>query len=272
MNRLLLLLLVACQTIIYSGCSDRQPPPKPQTTIEADTQASSDTSEKPSPDTSEKPEVTLSNFVSLGYLYVHFLAGHSKEWELKPVTLIADVLYKDAEMIALKTDILDFQCGIVTPAELHWDDPPSLRWSRPQDKYDIGETYIFNLIIVKIVKNQGKWIVVCVLSEEVVKEEVFTSMTAGMFELIHDDLVKLTKREHLVSWKVCIKAEVEEFTDGEIRIPTRHENFHIVIAEDILKAVDTDKYQVGEEYTFFAHRIHAGTRSYYKRLSIILNP
>ena len=76
----------------------------------------------------------LSTFTTLDYLYSEIRAGKSKKWELQPVTLIAEVEYKDAEMLSLKTDNLDLICGVRTIAELDLSDYLSYLSSSPFKK------------------------------------------------------------------------------------------------------------------------------------------
>ena len=280
MNRLLLLLLVACQTIIYSGCSDRQPPPKPQTTIKADTQASSETSEKPSSETSEKPssetshgiEIQLATFVTFDQLYREILDGNAKKWEEQSITVIAEVESKEKHDRSVSTILWNgstnsrFICYVNSKDKLNQLFMPELvRYENAFDKYEIGETYIFQLTIRLISPYDDKRIVgiFCDLTDDTFTKDdpytierepdaklIFSVMTVDILESVVEDLIKLTVKTELWDWNIRLTGEVKDKEADYVIIRTNDEKLFFVIRGSLNNPLDTDKYQVGEEYTF----------------------
>ena len=291
MNRLLLLLLFACQTIICSGCSDRQPPPKPQTTIETDTQASSDTAENPSSDTAENPSsdtsenpssdtsenpssdtsekrgLRLSEYTTSDFLYLEMEAGKSDEWELKRITLIAEVHLNDGESVGLKSDNFNLIIGIIEYPEQGLRDPQA---SSPLAKYSEGETYLFSLVIENIDKMKGTWIIMCLLADEVLEEEIFTFMNEDVLEIIFDDLAKMKTSAGAIDWNFCFSAKVKRLKDDSVTLATNLGFIFVISWEEGL----TIKYQFGEEYLFFVNRLEIfdNLDSGYKGIGGILIP
>ena len=289
MNRLLLLLLVACQTIIYSGCSDRQPPPKPQTTIEADTQASSDTSEKPSSDTSEKPssdtlhgiEIQLATFVTFDQLYREILDGNAKKWEKQSITVIAEVVSKDKHDRSVSTILWNdsnsrFMCHVNSKDKLNMAGldllfmPKLARYENAFDKCEIGETYIFQLTIRKISAYNDERIVLiyCDLTDDtftkddpytIEREEsdaklIFSVITVDILESLVDDfLMKPSLQEEMLDqWFIRLTGTVAEKREHSIELRTYDEMFSFIIyVSSLNNTIDT--YQVGEEYTFYVN-------------------
>lgn len=269
-----LLLLLACLTIISSGCGDKQPPPKPQATIETDTESPSDTTEKAPSGTTQNTDIQLSEFTTFDNIYLDILSGDYKKWELKPVTLIAEVRSQQPKLLTLKTGNTDLGCGIFPISDPDSGDPipDNPQWT-PLIKYEGGKSYIFNLIIESIGTYESVWIMSCRLSEEFLDKEVFTFMTVRYFELLVEDLEKLTAKHDMLEWNVWFKAEVEDFTDNGVRLRTSSADILFNIREyPPTKTFDHEKYRIGEEHTFLVNQFHVTDFRGIKVISATLVP
>lgn len=250
-----LLLLIFLTNTCFGG-DDKQPPPQ--------------------------TDILLSTFVTFDKLFSDILDGNAKKWEKQPVTIIAEVMEKekhgDTVMLRFKTGVKGFICFV---SSTDYPDVSAFNllmgvrfdYKNALDKYTIGETYIFHLTIPSITRiavfDGGSGIIFyltedsftiddpfTIEEEEFDAKSILTVITIDMLASVVEDLMKQTVQDQLWDyWNFRLTGEVKKKEADSLLLRTNDETLLFFrIDGSFNNPLDTDKYQVGEEYTFDVFR------------------